>query len=381
MGTESGPCPFSIHREHPMNRFLLLGAVLTLCGSVASRADIAPDPMRAPSIQAMSATTVRMAEEDVTLLLGVDRVTVRVDFRMVNDGEEARLEVGFPEGEGVLQDVKVGVDGKESPTQVKRVPGDYRGWILFPVTFPAQGTTAVSVSYWVPGTSAGGLLGDQWVEYILRTGAAWAGPIGRATVTLRLGPGVSRDHLRGISPSGALEKDGAFVWEWREFEPAADIRVDFRRRTPTSVFGELRERLKQVQGEEELRAHIDLEECAWMCGEYAEVVEQCDWLLARQQARAAPISPWYRDRKDRHYVPWELRKARAPATLGREAEARDAARRAMPFLRELLAAYEAAKRTDTGPFQKLYQMHDLEPDWEEIRKGLEEMEKLAPPGR
>ncbi|MBI3271024.1 MAG: hypothetical protein HYZ53_18620 [Planctomycetes bacterium] len=364
------------------------------CGLPAD-ADVGPTPVRGVMLGPRTESDVRLAAEEVTLRLRRDRCEVTAEFSLENEGATKEIEVGFPDAgtvdgprdsQTLLRDLQVKVDGKavvpayrpDPPSQDGQV--SFRGWSVFPVRFAQGARTAISVAYWTPPQPVErlALLPTCAVLYVLRTGAAWKGTIGRARVALRLEDGLTRSHLRGLTPAGARETDDGYLWEWTDLEPAEDVQVRFVTRDAGELLAVLSRQVREVKNDaEEVELRCELDECARLCNDHEVVVAQCDWFLAREQALKAPVVPFSVQRKERKWLPWELRKARALAASGSAQAALECAATAIPRLREVLADYDAMLKTNNaGPVQAKYRTHDTMIDWAGARSGLAELEKL-----
>jgi len=145
---------------------------------------------------------------------------------------------------------------------------------LWEVSFQ-PGRTVRVVNRFRYDTQAGVYWEENLLRYVLRSGAAWAGTIGRATIRLRLGdkgcvkpesgpescwagPAEDRDLLRADAfesatpnpqwaspPGGKLQMapDGkvVVVWELSDFEPDEDVELGYE--TALAVRRQVRERL------------------------------------------------------------------------------------------------------------------------------------------
>ena len=149
--------------------------------------------------------TIRMVGEDLRITLeegsspGVD-----VTFIFHNDGPATRVTMAFPEeytaGRGKsLDHFRTWVDSSPATASRKVIEkgdpddDDSRGsavW-LKEVPFAAGQTRTVRVAY--SGIYGGNAAGDVWLDYILKSGASWKGPIGACTIT------VNWSHLKTLS--------------------------------------------------------------------------------------------------------------------------------------------------------------------------------------
>lgn len=264
-----------------MKRFLA-SVVMTAAMVPSARADIAPSPVPAMgnlTLMKGSAKDVRMASEDVNITLHPSFAVVDATFVMANDGAETTMDVGFP-GQGVMMGkgysahtaihgLRAWVNGTEVKAAAQEIdhvteggpPG--RGykrhrvetWHTFKVTFARKGNTTVRVKYGVTAKVhyGDGGYGDtppplDEVWYILHTGAAWKGNIGKAVVHVTAAPGVDAASINmvnhgpvpGLSsdekweryrlPTGGKRTANGLELEWNAFTPqeADNIQLVFR---------------------------------------------------------------------------------------------------------------------------------------------------------
>ncbi len=215
-----------------MKRTLIVATCVVLFGSLAW-ADIAPAPLitGGATLTLKEAKdkdfAVTMAEEVVDLTPTPERNTVTAEFRLKNTADKpASLEVGFPSWFGQpLQDFAVTIDGAKQLAEVKKEQLSngphktvFKFWMCWPMTFDKGQERTVKVSYWVvvdkqPPGPLGRLMqlpkdvSDKIAVctsgYVLRTGAAWRGNIGKATIRLHYGQQVKKSLIVDMSP-----KDG-----------------------------------------------------------------------------------------------------------------------------------------------------------------------------
>ncbi|MFH1230398.1 MAG: tetratricopeptide repeat protein [Planctomycetota bacterium] len=257
--------------------------------------DIRPDPLhKAESIAPKDNKTVAIClkEEYVNLTLKSEKIKdssvpdyklyTEATFTLQNEGEQTALDVGFPmQNCNDLSDFKVIVDGETIPskeehnTEIAMVSSSisktiyYNHWMMWKMDFPKTATKKVIVTYWLrPGLNYGYLemlpspsaivsgknnylitekeLSNEFnvfkTGYILKTGADWKGPIGKAVIELKL-DGVSKNLLRAWSPdnckfnrikttdsknSAEKSKESyALTWNLVNFEPTEDINIYF----------------------------------------------------------------------------------------------------------------------------------------------------------
>ena len=230
---------------------LVGAAALAFC--LVSRADIAPVRSLGGTLGLTSTVTlVRMADETVRIRLDParSRYHVEVEFVFQNPGwRDEQLACRFPlTGESadihafrVYQprpwwfDRELRWERKVIRTAHADVWITYGGevttnryvlqetWAQFPLRFPAHADTRVTVRYeQVLGANDG-------VRYIVRTGAGWAGPIGRATVIVEAPNAAIADALVAPSAWGrGMVTGAARVWRRERFEPTDNDDFEFR---------------------------------------------------------------------------------------------------------------------------------------------------------
>lgn len=223
--------------------------LLTAVASLPCLADIAPEPLftgGAGITVKGKPLTVEMAWEEVDLHPTADWNRVKALFGMRNTGREnATLEVGFPSYFQLeLNDFRVSVDGR--PVEAERKVDDVSAgdrkrlfvhWMCWTMTFPPGREVKIEVSYQV---KTGRTFKDLWIEdlpedlqaalwtresgYVLRTGARWAGKIGRAEIRLHYGAEVKKEFLSfaAMEPGGTWTHDakaGTDTLVLKDFEP------------------------------------------------------------------------------------------------------------------------------------------------------------------
>jgi hypothetical protein len=223
----------------------VLIAVLAVCfPETAARSDAAP-PMAPPgsNIAPDQETQVQMAAENVLLTIqknkdGGYRALVTADFRMRNQGKtDETMKVRFPlenvEGWGngygekpLIQNFAVRADGAwlstmnvMEPFQAGNIPMQ---WATFPVTFPIGKDVMLQVSYETSLTKYGAF---NILDYVLRTGAGWYGPISSAAITFRFPYAVNPTNVLTSADTSLVGKEVRFLYS--DFEPDSDISLHF----------------------------------------------------------------------------------------------------------------------------------------------------------
>jgi hypothetical protein len=241
-------------------------------------ADIAPEPTLGLSLTPFSAVDVSMTSENVLLRVGKEKTRVEAVFFLRNQGKARSLEIGFPDAIGhykyeekgiaqpMLRNFKAWVntrpvkwrmisakrdvirhkaflehlsrvyskfnntDEKEKnearirQEQAANPDWPYLGWLVWKIVMDADETTEIKVSYTVDHTpDFNPILDTRRTHYVLKTGAAWKGPIGKAIIEVVLEEGLTRAHIAGLSPAGHQPGQNGYFWQWGEFEPDQDI--------------------------------------------------------------------------------------------------------------------------------------------------------------
>lgn len=204
--------------------------------------------------------------------LGEDAKEARVEctfwFKNTTD-KEVEIEMGFPEeehnGGDVPEDyfkirnfsaqldgapvevfVKEGGENKNLPSYIK-----YRRWFTWKVKFAPGSSCVVKNTYTLH--QGGNNMGGWFYSYVLKTGALWAGKVGRAEIIFKSKrfPYNAEDLMRAkyakflkewmkedakkespsyfahLSPGNWAVKNGAVTWTFTDFEPKNDIEVGF----------------------------------------------------------------------------------------------------------------------------------------------------------
>ncbi|BCX03147.1 MAG: hypothetical protein KatS3mg053_1085 [Candidatus Roseilinea sp.] len=228
----------------PIAAAAILASLFMLPASV--RADVAP-PEQAPgsNIQPAGATRVQMTEERVVIEVlrikgardtGLPVANVVASFTMRNTGNTAetmtvRFPLSDPSGQGdgfgghpEIEQVIVTVNGKRAPTRVVTTPNP-RGeseppirWAAFDLTFPADEEVAIGVQYTLQST---GYPPYGRFKYILETGAGWYGPIGLASLVLKLPYEANAENVvLGQSTPGGTFVGDEVRWTFKDIEPS-----------------------------------------------------------------------------------------------------------------------------------------------------------------
>jgi hypothetical protein len=287
----------SVPRKHVVGLWLALpiAVAFAACGLLLSvarvaRADVAPLPAQeGTSLGTAGSTNIQMVSETVVIqvtdvtytnsfgaVLTVTGARVTADFLLSNPSANPQsIQVGFPLnipsqaiGYGdfaKLHGLHAFVAGTEAETSITTVGQET--WSAWQMSF-APGDTNVRVTYELPATvdACSAELG-----YVLHTGAAWAGAIGRADLIVRY-PYAAEATF--VSPHGiylgnttpGYQVDGSDLhWHYDNLEPTAanDLAVTFV--TPDCW-------LKVAAARVALNQHASAENYWHLASAYAEIV-------------------------------------------------------------------------------------------------------------
>jgi len=224
---------------------MLAGFVFMLIGSTCNADDTALGAVGGVLSPMTKHPSIRMVSEDVRIKIEDDRtkiddriddwvgMSVRCRFVFQNLGEACTVKMGFPEDRGGdssgLNDFTSKVDGK--PVKVQHVEAKHnlddqpsgRGWYVKTVHFDKGQTRIVEDSY--TGSASGDSTNvSQEVYYILETGNAWNGTIGKAVITADI------TEVRNFQTISAYPKnckrDGNIIrWEFIDFKPSGSDNI------------------------------------------------------------------------------------------------------------------------------------------------------------
>lgn len=329
-----------------MMRFVGLILACFILPSWAS-ADIAPNPLSGGVNFTGTTDKVAMSEETVTLKVSPTRCTTNAVFLMKNlTDEPVTIDVGFPFAyPSDLQEFRVKVDGKAMKNVAEKTKGKRQKWKVWTMTFPASKVTKVQVDYWnslkanyswVSSIRSGHnavdrlllsftafkqkprgeateddeghykQLGERLrhgeVNYILTTGAGWAGHIGKCKIEAKF-EGFTDENLITRYPieneeylprDPQVNRDG-LVWELKDFEPRHDIYFSI---TPNITRSELKELIETT-----LKDHPHHPSLTMLLGDYCDFPNEkteheklMDDMLVHWSTRLAIDGPDYIDR-------------------------------------------------------------------------------------
>jgi hypothetical protein len=214
-------------------RAAILASSLVLASTCVAFADDGGIEAVGGAVRAMRAyPTITLEYEFVRARVKPHEVTVECVFVLQNRGPAIRATVGFPSrSSGVdtqrsvpFKSFNSWVDG--APVTVRELPDsalqsdeNFGSWWVKDVDFARdQRRTLREVYVAEPGMS---YPDHHWFEYVLETGATWAGPIlsGDVVVTLE---GIPPGSVSDASPKPTSHSPGEYRWHFTRLEPDID---------------------------------------------------------------------------------------------------------------------------------------------------------------
>jgi hypothetical protein len=203
----------------------------------------ADEPLRSvgKTIMPHGDVTVRLAAEEVRIVIGEETARLSCAYYLMNEGDADSVVAGFPRGwEGDIEDFQAYADGYEletstpaeqpvsmSRTDPQSVP---QWWKLFTVPLNRDSLVVeVFTDYSTRLLSDGNLsIEDLSFTYVMTTGAAWEGPIENSRVAVYLDD-IDADRITRISPEGYTRINNRITWVFSDFEPQENIEITFMR--------------------------------------------------------------------------------------------------------------------------------------------------------
>lgn len=220
-----------------------------------------------------------------------------------------------------------------------------QGWLAWPMTFDARQRRTVTVRYDLPyrGPYRHELLGFKAVEYVLKSGAFWDGPIGRVVIEIELGEGITHGHVKQLGLPGSTRTEQGFRWELQDLEPTQDVELVLTDYVDAADALRGYSELAKAQSGEDAEKKAAWYRCtAWEVAQQLEPsgleIELVQKILTyERKVLPAREGAWHGHPRIRYdirapYVPWEWRLVQSLERNGRTEEARRAARKALPVL-------------------------------------------------
>jgi hypothetical protein len=191
-----------------------------------------PHPMSSGATPAPTTDTkVEMVDEVLTIDMDQSSAAVKAAVTLHDAGAATEMLVGFPCATGdeagaidvpCKTPVKVTVRGKAVRVD-KKTSGKESHW-TWAMKFSAGETVPVVVEYRAPLVNPRynvPVSGMGLFTYRLTTGARWAGPIKKLTITLN----HMQEALIFVSPPGYQREPGRLTWTLTDYEPTEEIIV------------------------------------------------------------------------------------------------------------------------------------------------------------
>jgi hypothetical protein len=208
-------------------------SVLLFCSLfflLVARSSADPIPLSAGRpLQALQKTQVQIVQEDLSIQLTLDRMSVRAVFQFKNPDGKTSFPVGFP-CEPALADMTgmscehpliVMVQGKALKTEIKSVKDYGRCWV-WDMRLDKEAQARLELEYSAPIVNDRyqvPFAGVWFIYYPLRTGANWAGPIERLNIAVTM----PVETIIRIGPPGYSRKAGRVEWHLSEWKPQEDL--------------------------------------------------------------------------------------------------------------------------------------------------------------
>jgi hypothetical protein len=238
----------------------LIISVLLIFLGLNTKADIAPNPIRAKGITVLQPTDIRLIYEKVTVDLTLDSSFVHCYFRLHNEGKAMKIQIGYPNMSYYANNdqhnlkfnpISVFENGEKIngintyvPDSVNfRSNDNYnKPWYLWDTNFGANETRVIVVTYSLP---KGPVKNDLYYkfDYLLSTGAGWKGKIGEAEIIVNL-INFDKDLILKTSPANFTSTSNQIVWKLHNIEPTSsdDISISYEKQK-----GQYDKRLKMIR--------------------------------------------------------------------------------------------------------------------------------------
>lgn len=238
--------------------------VMSLWGAALGRSDILTVSGQGNTIMPRTSTDVSMDAETVTIESKTNEFLVNAEFFMTNRSAlPVKERVGFPVVDarygwymkdsftvvvksGVSPDAEFISTPCELEMRVQSTPTreawlearqeaerlNYPGYVVWEVSWAPNETKVIRVSYSMGEMPFfNGLVAGCSLSYVVRTGALWKGPIGKADITIHFKEG---DFARSVFLSGKQRvtsfpeqarwvDPGVVTWHFENWEPTEDI--------------------------------------------------------------------------------------------------------------------------------------------------------------
>jgi hypothetical protein len=238
----------------------LIISVLIIFLALNTKADIAPNPIRAKGITVLQPTDIRLIYEKVTVDLTLDSSFVHCYFRLHNEGKATKIQIGYPNMSYYSDNythnfkfnpISVFENGEKINSINTYVPDSVnlrsndnynKPWYLWETNFGANETKVIVVTYSLP---KGPVKNDLYYkfDYLLSTGAGWKGKIDEAEIIVNL-KNFDTNLILKTSPANFTSTSNQIVWKLHNIEPTSsdDISISYEKQK-----GQYDERLKKIR--------------------------------------------------------------------------------------------------------------------------------------
>ena len=221
---------------------VLLAVSLVLLSAVVF-ADDAPMALFGETLVPIKSSEIQLVDEDIDVFTNVNEfpgkasVTAVLRFKNLSD-KDLTLLVGFPldkeyndttEGEYYSTkqlDFKVEVNGNKVHPRTFYDKQQERTWFVWEQKFPAKKKVIIKHDYKVPTWGSNHIDPEgydiQYFQYILTTGALWAGNIERATITIHFDKPLNTKYYYAI-PKTTMQSAKQVKWVLKDFEPKSEV--------------------------------------------------------------------------------------------------------------------------------------------------------------
>jgi hypothetical protein len=169
--------------------------------------------------------SIRLVAEHVHAWVSKSSIEVECVFFLTNEGPSTTVDMGFPDlswtggRSAPFPFFESFVNGKKveiTPTESKDGRGGVLYWWTKKVSFDSGETKVIRDRYKArPGVNS---TGAGWFDYILYTGASWAGRIGSASIVVTLVDIEARSLVK-VQPSDFEMTGNEITWNFSDFEP------------------------------------------------------------------------------------------------------------------------------------------------------------------
>ena len=231
--------------------------VLVILNTISIWADIAPNPIQAKGISINTPTEVKMIYEKVTVDLTLDSSFVHCYFKLHNEGNEEKIQIGFPDmntshnsfATAKFAPINVYQNGEKidninwgESDSVNKVTSP-KSWYLWDTHFEKDETMVIEVSYSLPH----GIVKNNMYykfDYLLSTGAGWKGSIDSAVILVNL-KNFNKELILKATPDNYISSGKQLVWKFYKIEPTLKDDISIKYESKPGQYSENLKKYKQ----------------------------------------------------------------------------------------------------------------------------------------